>query len=449
VFDGDFTAFERITVAAGAEAVAVAGAANDTLPTINDYTLTLVDANVAAATTFTVDASALRTGIITNFGGDAEIGGTGGNADTTAGAENLSLDASGLTGTRAVSVLGGADADTVAGGAGADTISGNGGADSLTGNGGNDTLAGGAGNDTLTGGAGVDRLTGDAGSDVFVFTAASDSTGASFDSITDFTSGTDKIQVNLSGDFNFDASGFASVSSFNDGLVSLSLVRGDGFYSSADGKLYVDVDGNGTISQGTDYVISAATVASGDVNFSLTGGAGANTLIGGAGNDIIDGDGGADSIEGGAGSDRLTGGAAIDTFVLTSTSGTDTITDMALGAGGDVLQVDQSDLGLAGADVFRGAVGGVNANGSEEIVVLDALSYATDADAAAAVAGQVTTDGLAMVIVYHNSTTGKVHVIHTTNSNTGASVTHIATMDNVTTLGGLAAGVNANFGGRP
>jgi hypothetical protein len=42
-----------------------------------------------------------------------------------------------------------------------------------------------------------------------------------------------------------------------------------------------------------------------------------------------------------------------------------------------------------------------------------------------------------------------VHVIHTTNSNTGASVTHIATMDNVTTLGGLAAGVNANFGGRP
>jgi Ca2+-binding RTX toxin-like protein len=449
VFDGDFTAFERITVAAGAEAVAVAGAANDTLPEINDYTLTLVDANVAAATTFTVDASALRTGIIDNFGGDAEIGGTGGNADTTTGAENLSLDASGLTGTRAVSVLGGADADTVAGGAGADTISGNGGADSLTGNGGNDTLAGGAGNDTLTGGAGVDRLTGDAGNDVFVFTAASDSTGASFDSITDFTSGTDKIQVNLSGDFNFDASGFASVSSFNDGLVSLSLVRGDGFYSSADGKLYVDVDGNGTISQGTDYVISAATVASGDVNFSLTGGGSANTLIGGAGNDIIDGDGGTDSIEGGAGSDRLTGGVLSDTFVLTSTSGTDTITDMTLGAGGDVLQVDQSDLGLAGADVFRGAVAGVNANGSEEIVVLDAVSYATDADAAAAVAGQVTTDGLAMVIVYHNSTTGKVHVIHTTNSNTGASVTHIATMDNVTTLGGLAAGVNANFGGRP
>jgi hypothetical protein len=61
----------------------------------------------------------------------------------------------------------------------------------------------------------------------------------------------------------------------------------------------------------------------------------------------------------------------------------------------------------------------------------------------------VTTDALAMVIVYHNSTTGKVHVIHTTNSNTGAGVSLIATMDNVTTLAGLATGVAGNFGGRP
>jgi hypothetical protein len=53
-----------------------------------------------------------------------------------------------------------------------------------------------------------------------------------------------------------------------------------------------------------------------------------------------------------------------------------------------------------------------------------------------------------MVIVYHNSTTGKVHVIHTTNSNTGAGVSLIATMDNVTTLAGLATGVAGNFDGR-
>jgi hypothetical protein len=60
----------------------------------------------------------------------------------------------------------------------------------------------------------------------------------------------------------------------------------------------------------------------------------------------------------------------------------------------------------------------------------------------------VTTNGLDMVIVYHNSTTGKVHVIHTTNSDTGAGVSLIATMDNVTTLAGLATGVAGNFDGR-
>jgi hypothetical protein len=51
--------------------------------------------------------------------------------------------------------------------------------------------------------------------------------------------------------------------------------------------------------------------------------------------------------------------------------------------------------------------------------------------------------------VYHNSTTGKVHVIHTTNSDTGASLSLIATLDNVTTLAGLATGGLNNFGGRP
>jgi VCBS repeat-containing protein len=367
---GNFTGFERITVAAGAEAISNVGA--DTLPTINDYTLTLVDDNVAAASTLTVDASALRTAIITNFV-DGEIG--GGN-DVANGAENLNLNASGLTGTRAVSVIGGADADTVAGGAGADTIAGNAGDDVLTGNGGNDvltggagadqlsggdgnddlmgeadndvltgaagsdtlnggdgnddlsggdaadTLVGGAGNDTLAGGEGVDRLTGDAGSDTFVFTTATGSTGASFDTITDFVTGSDKINVTLTGDLDINVSGFAAVSSFNDGLVSLSLAKGDAFYSSADGKLYVDVDGNGTISQGTDYVVSTAAVAAGDVNFSITGGNAANNLTGGAGNDTLNGDAGNDIIIGGAGADAITGGVGSDT--LTGGSGADT-----------------------------------------------------------------------------------------------------------------------------
>ncbi|MFM6025822.1 MAG: M10 family metallopeptidase C-terminal domain-containing protein [Dolichospermum sp.] len=72
----------------------------------------------------------------------------------------------------------------------------------LTGGADSDTLTGGAGNDSLTGGAGSDNLTGGAGNDIFRYTVLTDSnagtlTGAdlTFDTITDFTKGQDKIDV--------------------------------------------------------------------------------------------------------------------------------------------------------------------------------------------------------------------------------------------------------------
>jgi Ca2+-binding RTX toxin-like protein len=188
---------------------------------------------------------------------------------------------------------------------------------------------------------------------------------------------------------------------------------------------------------------------------SLVGNDGADTLSGGAGADTINGGNGADSIDGGAGADSLTGGAGTDTFVITTSATTDTITDFAAGANGDIFQVDISDLGLAGSDVFVGAAHQVDALSSQEIVVLNFTSYADDAAAAAAVASTVTTDGLAMVIVYYNSATFKTHVIHTTNSNTGAGVTLLAVLNNITHLTGGNAGTNivdvvaGNFGGRP
>lgn len=61
------------------------------------------------------------------------------------------------------------------------------------------TLIGGSGADTLTGGVLGDTLTGGAGADTFVFTTPANSTSSGFDSITDFTSGTDKIKTGVVG----------------------------------------------------------------------------------------------------------------------------------------------------------------------------------------------------------------------------------------------------------
>lgn len=67
--------------------------------------------------------------------------------------------------------------------------------DSITGGTGNDTIAGGAGIDTVIGGAGADVLTGGLGADTFSYSATSDSTAASMDSIQDFQVGVDVIDL--------------------------------------------------------------------------------------------------------------------------------------------------------------------------------------------------------------------------------------------------------------
>ena len=59
------------------------------------------------------------------------------------------------------------------------------------------TLAGTSGTDIITGTAGADTMTGNGGVDIFKFAAASDSAPATFDLITDFTPGTDKIDLSL------------------------------------------------------------------------------------------------------------------------------------------------------------------------------------------------------------------------------------------------------------
>ena len=111
----------------------------------------------------------------------------------------FNIDASNLTG--ALTATGTALDNTLTGGAGKDSLDGGAGKDSLDGGAGADTLTGGAGNDTLTGGTGGDTLTGGAGNDIFVYTNPNQSNrltlteNVTFDTITDFTQGQDKIQL--------------------------------------------------------------------------------------------------------------------------------------------------------------------------------------------------------------------------------------------------------------
>ena len=68
--------------------------------------------------------------------------------------------------------------------------------DTIAGRAGNDTLAGGAGTDVITGGTGNDRMAGGTGADVFVFaTAAEAGNFALHDRISDFTAGSDRLDL--------------------------------------------------------------------------------------------------------------------------------------------------------------------------------------------------------------------------------------------------------------
>jgi VCBS repeat-containing protein len=82
--------------------------------------------------------------------------------------------------------------NVIDGGSESDTIKGNGGDDTIHGGSANDTING---NDTIIGGYGGDQLTGDNGDDIFVYLSGADSNTTQFDTVIDFTSGADRINL--------------------------------------------------------------------------------------------------------------------------------------------------------------------------------------------------------------------------------------------------------------
>jgi serralysin len=85
--------------------------------------------------------------------------------------------------------------DVIRGNSGANTLNGLDGNDVISGGGGNDIIDGGRGDDRIIGGAGRDLLTGGADHDTFVFAHVSDSPAGTYDTITDFVHGDDKIDL--------------------------------------------------------------------------------------------------------------------------------------------------------------------------------------------------------------------------------------------------------------
>ncbi|NEO90072.1 MAG: calcium-binding protein [Moorea sp. SIO3G5] len=148
------------------------------------------------------------------------------------------------------SLFGGSGNDSLSGGSGNDSLSGGSGNDSLSGDSGNDSLFGGLGNDSLSGGDGNDRivgvdptsnnpgvneidiLTGGAGADTFVI---GDQNNAyyvgqglfgfnDYAVITDFQSGTDKIQLKSGINYTF-SDNFIAINSTS-GLDVIAIVSG-------------------------------------------------------------------------------------------------------------------------------------------------------------------------------------------------------------------------------
>lgn len=150
--------------------------------------------------------------------------------------------ANAITGGEAADFLFGyAGDDELIGLAGSDYLDGGEGNDVIDGGSGGDLLLGGAGDDLLLGGLGNDQLTGGSGADTFRFDTALGP--SNIDSITDFASGSDRIELDRSVFGALDAGGLAAAA-FETGTAA-TTAQTRIIYDPATGSIYYDADGSG------------------------------------------------------------------------------------------------------------------------------------------------------------------------------------------------------------
>jgi Ca2+-binding RTX toxin-like protein len=160
-----------------------------------------------------------------------------------------------------------------------------------------DQFDGGSDSDYIYGGGGADVLTGGGGSDIFVYRMASDSIAAAGDTITDFVSGQDLIDLS--------ALAPTDVALSPQGSGQLLTAH------TANGTLTIQISGTiattdilfGSLPTAVEGTPQADLLRAGDQPSTLNGMAGDDLLLGGAGADHLDGGTGADRSYGGAGDD--------------------------------------------------------------------------------------------------------------------------------------------------
>jgi hypothetical protein len=172
-------------------------------------------------------------------------------------------------------LIGGAGNDTITGGTAVTGMTGGAGNDvlnaaastgavTITGGAGNDTITAGAAGSTITGGAGADAITATNGQvDTLVFTAASDSTAASFDTITNFVGAGAEDIINLNGVLNAGNAAPAAITTAAAALNGTAAeFAGNAIAFHDDGTnttVYVDVNGDNAFGAGDMQIELAGT----------------------------------------------------------------------------------------------------------------------------------------------------------------------------------------------
>ncbi|WP_421854409.1 beta strand repeat-containing protein [Novosphingobium sp.] len=183
--------------------------------------------------------------------GDVTTEAAGGGTDLVTASLNwtlgLNIENLTLSGSTGIDGTGNTLDNVMIGNSANNVLSGLDGNDTLTGGLGNDTLLGGIGNDRLAGGAGNDALNGGAGTDTFVFDSAPNA-ATNFDTLQDFTSGTDKLSFSRAVYTGFAATGAMGVDAFWSGAgVNAAHDATDRFiYNTTTGVLWYDADGTGS-----------------------------------------------------------------------------------------------------------------------------------------------------------------------------------------------------------